>query len=531
VSGPTTARPRLHGLPRVMQVTRIAAAGVVVTLGAVAVLPVAALTACQARHLYIAWARLLTKTALAICGVRLSVHHEAPWSTAQTVFISNHPSTLDLFVLVALGLPNARFFLSGYLKKFLAVGILARLMGTFFTVPQTFQAERVRIFQRAAEELRRTGESVYLSPEGERVTGGRIGPFNKGSFHLASSLGAPIQPMYFFVPPEIDLKWDSTSGRARCTSTSSRSSTPADGASRTSSATATPCSACSKDGTAPSGRPIVSHRLMSDLPEQARPPVPALADRSRGLRLPFQGSTLVELLKQRAASQPGGLGYVFLRNGEIEDARWTWGELHQRSLAIAARLGASVSAGERALLLYPPGLEFIAAFFGCLQAGVIAVPVPLPQGTGDAAAMARLRAIAADASPAAVLTTAAVRTRWTADAGEICGPAESRTGRASMPGSLRCPWYTTDDLQGVSGAVPGQPAASNVAFLQYTSGSTASPRGVMVSHANLVHNLSGAFLLSGDAAHNPSVSWLPATHDMGSSKACSSLSIAETRPT
>jgi len=204
VSGPTTARPRLHGLPRVMQVTRIAAAGVVVTLGAVAVLPVAALTACQARHLYIAWARLLTKTALAICGVRLSVHHEAPWSTAQTVFISNHPSTLDLFVLVALGLPNARFFLSGYLKKFLAVGILARLMGTFFTVPQTFQAERVRIFQRAAEELRRTGESVYLSPEGERVTGGRIGPFNKGSFHLASSLGAPIQPMYFFVPPEID---------------------------------------------------------------------------------------------------------------------------------------------------------------------------------------------------------------------------------------------------------------------------------------------------------------------------------------
>ena len=259
----------------------------------------------------------------------------------------------------------------------------------------------------------------------------------------------------------------------------------------------------------------MSHRLMSDLPEQARPPVPALADRSRGLRLPFQGSTLVELLKQRAASQPGGLGYVFLRNGEIEDARWTWGELHQRSLAIAARLGASVSAGERALLLYPPGLEFIAAFFGCLQAGVIAVPVPLPQGTGNAAAMARLRAIAADASPAAVLTTAAVRTRWTADAGEICGPAESRTGRASMPGSLRCPWYATDDLQGVSGAVPGQPAASDVAFLQYTSGSTASPRGVMVSHANLVHNLSGAFLLSGDAAHNPSVSWLPATHDMG----------------
>ena len=200
----TMAQPRLHGLPRMMQVARIASAGIIVTLGAVAVLPVSALTLCRLRRLYIGWARVLAKAALFICGVRLAVHHEAPWSTRQTVFISNHPSTLDLFVLVALGMPNARFFLSGYLKKFLAIGILARLMGTFFTVPQEFQEERVRIFKGAAEELRRTGESVYLSPEGARVTGGRIGPFNKGSFHLATSLEAPIQPMYFYVPPAID---------------------------------------------------------------------------------------------------------------------------------------------------------------------------------------------------------------------------------------------------------------------------------------------------------------------------------------
>jgi 1-acyl-sn-glycerol-3-phosphate acyltransferase len=204
MSDQPTPRPRLRGLPRAIQLARLAAAGIVVTLGAVAILPVAALTMCRARHLYIAWARLLTRAALAICGVHLVVHHEAPWSTDQTVFISNHPSTLDLFVLVALGMPNARFFLSGYLKTFLAVGILARLMGTFFTVPQEFQAGRVRIFSNAADELRRTGESVYLSPEGARITGGRIGPFNKGSFHLATSLSAPIQPMYIFVPAEID---------------------------------------------------------------------------------------------------------------------------------------------------------------------------------------------------------------------------------------------------------------------------------------------------------------------------------------
>jgi 1-acyl-sn-glycerol-3-phosphate acyltransferase len=204
MTGSSTPRPRLRGVPRMIQVTRLATAGILVTLGAVAVLPVAALTLCRARRLYIAWARHLTRAALAICGVRVEVHHEAAWNTGQTVFISNHPSTLDLFVLVALGMPNARFFLAAYLKKFLAIGILARLMGTFFTVPQEFQAERVRIFRHAAEELRRTGESVYLSPEGERVTGGRIGPFNKGSFHLATSLRAPIQPMYFFVPPDID---------------------------------------------------------------------------------------------------------------------------------------------------------------------------------------------------------------------------------------------------------------------------------------------------------------------------------------
>ena len=199
-----TRRDRLRGLPRAFQVTRMAMAGLFVTTGALALLPVAALTLCKARHLYIAWARVLTRAALAICGVRIAVHHEAPWSTDQTVFISNHPSTLDIFVLVALGLPNARFFLAGYLKKHLAIGILARLMGTFFTVPQEYQAERVRIFRDAAEELRRTGESVYLSPEGARITGGRIGPFNKGSFHLATSLSAPMQPMYIFVPPDID---------------------------------------------------------------------------------------------------------------------------------------------------------------------------------------------------------------------------------------------------------------------------------------------------------------------------------------
>lgn len=183
---------------------RLVTAGVVITLGAIAILPVAALTLFQARRLYAAWASVLARLVLRLLGVRMVVHRGRPWPDAQTVYISNHPSTLDLFMLVALGLPNTRFFLSGYLRKFVPLGILAALMGTFFTVPQQFPEARVRIFQRADRMLRRTRASVYLSPEGGRVPGGRIGHFNKGAFHLATSLKVPIQPLYVFIPPDID---------------------------------------------------------------------------------------------------------------------------------------------------------------------------------------------------------------------------------------------------------------------------------------------------------------------------------------
>ena len=122
----------------------------------------------------------------------------------QTVYISNHSSSLDLFILVALGLPNCRFFLSGFLRKLVPLGIISWMMGTFFTVPQEFPEERRRIFTRAGQTLQRTGESVYLSPEGGRITDGTIGHFNKGAFHLATVLRAPIVPLYFHIPPEID---------------------------------------------------------------------------------------------------------------------------------------------------------------------------------------------------------------------------------------------------------------------------------------------------------------------------------------
>lgn len=164
---------------------------------------VATFTLFRRRRLYAAITTRLARLLLHLWGVRLQVHGSVDHAR-QVVYISNHSSTIDLFALVALGLPNTRFFLSGFLQKIVPLGILARLMGTFFTVPQDRPEERRRIFSRACATLRETGESVYASPEGGRIVTGEIGPFNKGAFHLASALHAPIVPLYFVIPREMD---------------------------------------------------------------------------------------------------------------------------------------------------------------------------------------------------------------------------------------------------------------------------------------------------------------------------------------
>jgi len=184
--------------------TLMTMSGLMITFTSLVMLPIAAITLCRARRVYAAMATQTTRIILRWWGVRLVVRRDGPWPAGQVVYVSNHSSTLDLFALVAIGLPNTRFFLGGFLQKYVPLGIIARLMGTFFTVPQDRPEERVRIFQRALRILQRTGESVYLSPEGGRVITGQIGHFNKGAFHLATNLRAPIVPLYFFIPKEMD---------------------------------------------------------------------------------------------------------------------------------------------------------------------------------------------------------------------------------------------------------------------------------------------------------------------------------------
>ncbi|HVR96174.1 MAG TPA: AMP-binding protein, partial [Thermoanaerobaculia bacterium] len=217
-------------------------------------------------------------------------------------------------------------------------------------------------------------------------------------------------------------------------------------------------------------------------------------------------ATLAGLLRARAAERRDRVAFTFLTDGEVEGARLTYAELDRRARTIAARLRSSVAPGERALLLYPPGLEFIAAFFGCLYAGVVAVPAYPPRLRDRS--QARLRSIARDAEPRAALTTEAIFTGLT-------GTEDGLAAR--LPELASVLWLPTDTLAAdeVDGQDLPEPDPESIAFLQYTSGSTSTPKGVMVTHANLLHNERMIGEAFGQDEDSVVVGWLPLYHDMG----------------
>lgn len=213
-------------------------------------------------------------------------------------------------------------------------------------------------------------------------------------------------------------------------------------------------------------------------------------------------STLVELLQARARELRGIALYTFLRDGEEDEISLSPDGLDRRARAIAARLQALGAPGERVLLLYPPGLEYIQAFFGCLYAGALAVPVYPPMRMDRP--QPRLQAVASDCSPVAFLTLS----RLAESAGTHGGP---NLGLGALP------WIATDRIPDDEGSRWHPPAigAESLAFLQYTSGSTNLPRGVALTHANLLHNLRAMQQMIGLSPGLPGVSWLPPYHDMG----------------
>lgn len=214
-----------------------------------------------------------------------------------------------------------------------------------------------------------------------------------------------------------------------------------------------------------------------------------------------QFSTLVDLLSYRAQNQSEKTAYIFLQNGETETNRLTYQELDRQARAIAAYLHDLGVKGERALLLYPPGLEFITAFFGCLYASVVAVPAYPPRRNQK---LSRLQAIVSNADVKVVLTTASLLTN-----------IEALFANEQDLTNLHC--IATDNLASKFELdwEPPEISRETLAFLQYTSGSTGTPKGVMISHSNLLHNsacIKQSFELTPDSV---SVTWLPSFHDMG----------------
>ncbi len=141
----------------------------------------------------------VSKACLKSFGIELRVHGLENIPDEQVIYTANHPSSLDMFLVSSMGLSNVRSFLAKKTKKYPPVAILGRSIGAFFTPPQTEPEERALCFADAERVLRETGDSVFLTPEGTRCPDG-IGPFNKGTFHLATNMKVPMVPLFIDVP-------------------------------------------------------------------------------------------------------------------------------------------------------------------------------------------------------------------------------------------------------------------------------------------------------------------------------------------
>lgn len=215
----------------------------------------------------------------------------------------------------------------------------------------------------------------------------------------------------------------------------------------------------------------------------------------------FGPSNLLELLQHRALHQGDDVGFRFVVDGERETIEWTYADVDRKARAIAASLQSLDLEGERALLLYPSGLDFLAAFFGCLYAGVTAVPAYPPRRNRN---MARIDAIANDAQAKIALTTTDVLERV-------------QTMIGDTPALQQLRWRATDQWNDEWANSWRRPDVhgETLAFLQYTSGSTGTPKGVMLSHANLMHNSAMIAYAFEHTRSGNGCFWLPLYHDMG----------------
>jgi len=211
--------------------------------------------------------------------------------------------------------------------------------------------------------------------------------------------------------------------------------------------------------------------------------------------------TLPDIIKARALSTPDKTAYIYLRDGDNDEDIITYRQLDEAAREIAGRLCKLNSKGERALMLFPPGTAFIKSLYGCFYAGIVAVPAYAPRKNRS---LDRIKTLVADSGAGIVLSIS-----------EIFNTCERSFHDLDELRNLT--WVLVDKEEMNSSAHEELPSLlpTDIALLQYTSGSTGNPKGVMVTHQNILRNLDfirQSFSLTPESV---SVSWLPSFHDMG----------------
>jgi amino acid adenylation domain-containing protein len=215
-----------------------------------------------------------------------------------------------------------------------------------------------------------------------------------------------------------------------------------------------------------------------------------------------RANALTEIIENRAVASAERIAYRFIQDDE-STVPLTFGELHRKAQATASALRALVAKGERALILCPHGMDYVVAFYGCLYAGVVAVPAYPPRNNRN---FLRLESIVKDAEPQVIITTSKTLNGMRQMAAQVF--AERAAGWH---------WLAVDEVDESARDGWSQPAwdAGDIAFLQYTSGSTDAPKGVIVTHGNLMANEGMIHRAFGMSESSVIVSWLPLFHDMG----------------
>lgn len=212
--------------------------------------------------------------------------------------------------------------------------------------------------------------------------------------------------------------------------------------------------------------------------------------------------TFIDVIRDHARRRGKAIALTLLRDGTHVAGRVSFAELHRRAKAVAATLQARNLEGSRAVLLYPAGIEFVCAFLGCLYSGVTAVPAPPPEPSRLKRSLPRLLGIISDCDPSVILTETST---------ELLPIGKLELGNSTLDG------IETDVISSETHASwqPAEVRPDDLAYLQYTSGSTSNPMGIEISHFNLLYHLRYLQQTCSYQEQSITVTWMPNFHDWG----------------